>query len=116
SLGWDYTKDNLGYAILAFCMYYATADVRRLPHALVYFLIGIAVSIIAFLHTSETSSPFGIWRPQIYIPSGQDIKSGVLNTGIGQVPLTLINSIIAVVFLPPNLYQPSEKSAIPNIN
>ena len=114
SLGWDYTKDNLGYAVLVFCTYYATADVRRLPHALIYFLIGITVSIIAFLKTSELSSPFGIWRPQIYIPSGHDIKSGVFNAGIGQVPLTLINSIIAVVFLPPNLYQSS--SAIPKIN
>ena len=117
SLSWDYTKDNLGYAVLAFCMYYATADVRRLPHALIYFFIGIAVSIIVFLKTAELSSPFGIWRPQIYIPSSHDIKSGLLNAGIGQVPLTLINSIIAVVFLPPNLYQSSsEKSPIPKIN
>jgi MFS superfamily sulfate permease-like transporter len=117
SLGWDYTKDNLGYAVLAFIMYYATADVRRLPHALLYFLIGITVSIIMFLQTSEMPSPFGIWRPHVYVPSGSDVKSGVLNAGIGQVPLTLINSIIAVVFLPPNLYRSStEKRAIPRIN
>ena len=42
-LGWDFAKDNLVYAVLAFCMYYATADVRRLPHALIYFLIGIKI-------------------------------------------------------------------------
>jgi MFS superfamily sulfate permease-like transporter len=115
-LGWDYTKDNLAYAILAFWMYYATADVRRLPHALIYFLIGLTVSIIAFFHTSTVTSPFGIWNPRIYVPSGDDIKSGVLNAGIGQVPLTLINSIIAVVFLPPNLYQSAGKAPIPSIN
>ena len=32
------------------------------------------------------------------MPSGKDIKSGVLNAGIGQVPLTLINSVVSVVF------------------
>jgi hypothetical protein len=116
-LGWDYSKDNLGYAVLAFCVYYATADVRRLPHALIYFLIGITVSVIAYLQTSDVSSPLGLWRPHAYIPSASDVKSGVLNAGIGQVPLTLINSIIAVVFLPPNLYRStSEKSPIPTIN
>lgn len=115
-LGWDYTKDNLGYAVLAFCVYYATADGRRLPHALIYFLIGLTVSVISFLPTSELASPFGIWHPHLYIPSGQDVKSGVLNAGIGQVPLTLINSIIAVVYLPPHLYQSAEKAPIPTIN
>jgi len=116
-LGWDFAKDNLLYAALAFCMYYATADVRRLPHALVYFLIGITVSIIAFCQTTDLHSPFGIWRPQAYVPSAADVRSGVLNAGIGQVPLTLINSIIAVVFLPPNLYNSKAKEApIPTIN
>jgi MFS superfamily sulfate permease-like transporter len=116
SLGWDFTKDNLIYAALAFCLYYCTADVRRLPHALIYFIIGITVSIILFLHTSDVSSPFGMWHPQVYVPSVEDAKSGILNAGIGQVPLTLINSIIAVVFLPPTLYRSSQKSPIPTIN
>ena len=116
-LGWDFAKDNLLYAALAFCMYYATADARRLPHALIYFLIGITVSIIAFCQTTVLHSPFGIWRPHAYIPSAADVRAGVLNAGIGQVPLTLINSIIAVVFLPPNLYNSKAKEApIPTIN
>src|ERR1700738_4032959 len=117
SLGWEYSKDNLGYAVIAFCIYYATADIRRLPHALIYFLIGLAVSIIAFVQSQHVRSPFGLWRPHTYVPSIEDAKSGILNAGIGQVPLTLINSIIAVVFLPPNLYRSTaEKTTIPTIN
>jgi MFS superfamily sulfate permease-like transporter len=109
ALGWDIQNDNLYYGGLAFILYYATADLKRLPHALIYFLIGITVSVVLYLPTSDGSSPFGIWRPHIYVPSGADVKSGMLNAGIGQVPLTLINSIIAVVFLPPNLYPSHEE-------
>jgi MFS superfamily sulfate permease-like transporter len=117
SLGWDFHNDNLIYAILAFCLYYATADVRRLPHALIYFLIGITASIISYVQTSHPHSPIGFWRPQFSAPSLQEFKSGALNAGIGQVPLTLINSIIAVVFLPSTLYRSTaEKQAIPTIN
>ena len=63
-LGWDFTKDNLAYAAIAFCVYYTSADVRRLPHALIYFMIGICASVIVFLGNSEVRSLFGIWRPQ----------------------------------------------------
>jgi MFS superfamily sulfate permease-like transporter len=116
-LGWDYSKDNLLYALLAFCVYYATADFRRIPHALIYFLIGISFSIAAFVRSSHSKSPIGLWKPHVYIPSVADYKSGALNAGIGQVPLTLINSIVAVVFLPPNLYRSTtDKSPIPTIN
>ena len=116
-LGWDFHKDNLIYAILSFCLFYATAEIRRLPHALIYFLIGMTASIISHLQTSQFSSPFGIWRPHFSYPSPTEFKSGALNAGIGQVPLTLINSIIAVVFLPSTLYRSSaEKQPIPNIN
>ena len=45
------------------------------------------------------------------------MRSGIPNAAIGQVPLTVVNSIIAVVFLPPNLYHASSgKPVIPNIN
>jgi MFS superfamily sulfate permease-like transporter len=116
SLGWDLSKDNLIYAALAFCLYYSTADVRRLPHALMYFVIGITVSIVMFLQTSNAASPFGIWKPHVYVPSIKEAQSGMLNAGIGQVPLTLINSIVAVVFLPPTLYRSSQKPSIPVID
>jgi xanthine/uracil permease len=116
-LGWDMHKDNLIYAILAFCLYYATSEVRRLPHALIYFLIGITVSIISYVKLAQPHSPLGIWRPHFSVPSPKEYKSGALNAGIGQVPLTLINSIIAVVFLPGTLYRArAEKQAIPTIN
>ena len=116
-LGWDYTKDNLVYAALAFCIYHATVDVRRLPHALIYFIIGITISLAVYLQTSDVHSPFGIWRPHVHVPSPEEAKSGILSAGIGQVPLTLINSIIAVVFLPSNLYRSTaQRSPIPTIN
>ena len=116
-LGWDVHNDNLIYAILAFCLYYTTADVRKLPHALIYFLIGITASIISYTQATSVHVPLGVWRPHFSAPSPTEFKSGALNAGIGQVPLTLINSIIAVVFLPSTLYRSeAEKQAIPTIN
>jgi len=77
----------------------------------------MVISLVAYVQTSQVASPLGIWHPHIYIPSPEDAKSGILNAGIGQVPLTLINSIIAVVYLPPNLYPSTTGDApIPVIN
>ena len=45
-----------------------------------------------------------IWAPRLLIPSLGDFGRGTLEAGLGQVPLTTLNSVIAVVFLAEDLF------------
>lgn len=44
-----------------------------------------------------------IGHPHALVPSPQEIRIGVLAAGIGQLPLTTLNSVIAVTFLAEDL-------------
>ena len=107
-LGWVKPSwmDNLFWALAAFVMLLVTMAVPsrgglpRLPFALAVFLIGLALSITSLIHLSTNySSLFHIWRPEvIHIPWPSFLR-GALTAGLGQLPLTTLNSIIAVTHL-----------------
>ncbi|MCJ1400812.1 hypothetical protein MMC11_004020 [Xylographa trunciseda] len=40
-----------------------------------------------------------IWNPSMSIPSLSDFRFGAINAGLGQVPLTTLNSVVAVTYL-----------------
>ncbi|MCJ1421492.1 hypothetical protein MMC32_007856 [Xylographa parallela] len=44
-----------------------------------------------------------IWKPSVAVPSFADFRFGAVNAGLGQVPLTTLNSIIAVTYLATDL-------------
>jgi hypothetical protein len=46
---------------------------------------------------------FGGWKPQTFVPSWSQFQIGALEAGLGQVPLTTLNSIIAVSYLSADL-------------
>ena len=97
--------------ILAFLGLLASTTFRRVPYALIILLIGI-ISLIStpWLHRFN----FSIWHPHTSIPSPRDFGKGTLEAGIGQLPLTTLNSVIAVAFLAqdllPNVQTPSTTS------
>ena len=83
----------------------------RTPYVLVVLVIHLLV-LIPLIASKSSSSLFSIWRPQGFVPSLSDFRMGALNAGVGQVPLTLLNSVVAVVYLSadllPEVKTPSE--------
>ena len=44
-----------------------------------------------------------LWNPTTFVPSWSAFKTGALDAGLGQIPLTTLNSIIAVSYLSADL-------------
>jgi predicted benzoate:H+ symporter BenE len=86
--------DNLLWAIFAFLALLATQRSPRIPYALLIFLLGLIFSFV--LTGSQNLPAFQTWHPKTLMPSWRDFKVGALDAGLGQVPLTTLNSIIAV--------------------
>ena len=103
--------------LLAFLALLGTQRSRRVPFALIMLLIGI-VGATFFIYVSRirigTGDPnppkplpgFTIWHPTTFVPSPRDFGVGTLEAGIGQLPLTTLNSVIAVSFLAADLLPP----------
>ena len=114
----DRTGSNGLVLILAFLGLLASSTIRRIPYALIILLIGI-ISVIStdWLHPGfgEDFRPdFSLWHPHTFVPTLEDFGTGTLEAGIGQLPLTTLNSVIAVAFLAqdllPNTRTPSTTS------
>ncbi len=86
--------------ILAFLGLLASSTLRRIPYALIILLIGIITVISTpWVHRFNLS----IWHPHPIVPSPREFSKGTLEAGIGQLPLTTLNSVIAVAFLAQDL-------------
>ena len=114
----DRTGTNALVLVLAFLGLLASATFRRVPYALIILCIGIiAVISTDWLYPGwgEDFRPdFSIWHPHTFVPSPREFGKGTLEAGIGQLPLTTLNSVIAVAFLAqdllPNVQAPSTTS------
>ncbi|KAF8865151.1 hypothetical protein BDZ45DRAFT_613122 [Acephala macrosclerotiorum] len=102
-LGWTTPSpfDNLLWAFFAFIFLLLTQKFPKIPYALTIFLLGLILSII--IAGSNSLPSFRFWDPQTYLPSWTAFQSGALNAGLGQIPLTTLNSIIAVSYLSSDL-------------
>jgi MFS superfamily sulfate permease-like transporter len=93
--------DNLIWALFAFLALIFTQQFWRFPYAIVMFILAI---VLALCVTGSHNLPsLTIWRPHIVVPSWADFKVGAIDAGLGQVPLTTLNSIIAVSYLSADL-------------
>ena len=74
------------------------------PYALIILLLGIIIPCVGGPFGHGGSTPlFSIWNPHISAPSPAEFSTGALQAGLGQVPLTALNSVIAVTFLSADL-------------
>lgn len=92
--------DNYLLAAAAFLLLLLTTALhpRRIPYALLVFLLGLLLAALTLPH--PLSSPIlAPWRPHLHPPTRDDIATGTLTAGLGQLPLTILNSIIAVAHL-----------------
>ncbi|KAJ9236038.1 hypothetical protein DTO271D3_2173 [Paecilomyces variotii] len=116
SLGWIYPSwaDNLIWAIVAFLFLVITNSYRTVPYALIVFVVGLVFAIIVTAQSGSLPS-LEFWRPHMTIPVGSDWKTGAIGAGIGQLPLTTLNSVIAVVHLAADLLPGVQTPSITSI-
>ncbi|KAK2782551.1 hypothetical protein FQN53_009684 [Emmonsiellopsis sp. PD_33] len=117
SLSWTGPSwgDNYIWMIAAFLALSLSGIYQRAPYGLLVFILGLVFAFI-LLATSHAGLPsFGIWHPGIVVPAGSDWKVGIIDAGIGQIPLTTLNSIIAVVYLAGDLLPSVESPSITSI-
>jgi MFS superfamily sulfate permease-like transporter len=97
-------NDNYIWMIVAFLVLLSVSKAPRAPYALVVFCVGLVFAAIELNTSSDGSSPgFHMWRPYTQVPRGNDWEVGIFEAGIGQLPLTTLNSIIAVTHLAADL-------------
>lgn len=76
----------------------------RVPYALVLFVVGAFCVVSEIISGSHGRlQVFSIWKPYVLVPSWASFRTGAFYAGLGQVPLTTLNSIIAVAFLAADL-------------
>ncbi|KAI8073024.1 hypothetical protein BC940DRAFT_290362 [Gongronella butleri] len=114
----DEWADNYVWVLLAFLFVFSCYN-TRIPSALILFLLGVVFAFIRMYAGSATNVP----RPQIggYYPdtvihfTGSDFSNGFVNAGLGQVPLTVLNSVIGLAALIDDLF-PDKHSGIMDIS
>jgi Molybdate transporter of MFS superfamily len=102
-LGWTTPNpaDNLIWAFFAFVALLLTQTMPKVPYALLIFILGLVLSL--FIVGSHNLPSFEIWHPRTLVPNWAAFKTGALDAGLGQIPLTTLNSIIAVSYLSADL-------------
>ncbi|TID16977.1 sulfate transporter [Venturia nashicola] len=117
--GWG---DDYFWALGAFffLLFVTSVEKKRrgvlIPYALVVFAIGLVVASIQLSSGQSEDSNVEeahLWHPKFYIPQGKYFWT-TLSASLGQLPLTTLNSIIAVSHLStdllPNIAEPTPTS------
>ncbi|KAI5273760.1 hypothetical protein E4T47_03067 [Aureobasidium subglaciale] len=107
-LGWisPSWSDNWLWAMAAFVSLLLSSLISRVPYALLVFLLGLMLGGIqlASSHSPQERSGFHTWHPRVYTPSPSDFYKGAFEAGLPQLPLTTLNSILAVTSLSASLF------------
>ncbi|TKA65901.1 hypothetical protein B0A55_10872 [Friedmanniomyces simplex] len=104
-LGWVTPGyDNRLLAIAAFAFLVIAALIPRLPYALIVFTLGLVVAAATASTMGHDSSHAGLWHPSVVVPNGQAFRVGAIDAAIPQLPLTTLNSILAVTSLAATLF------------
>ncbi|KAJ5892175.1 uncharacterized protein N7473_008403 [Penicillium subrubescens] len=102
--------DNRIWATVVFLAFIVTNVYRKAPYILVLFSIGLVFAIIRTAVAGDLPA-FSIWHPWLVVPTPSQWWVGTVDAGIGQIPLTTLNSVVAVVHLAndllPNIQTPS---------
>ncbi|EXJ94853.1 hypothetical protein A1O1_03251 [Capronia coronata CBS 617.96] len=105
--------DNYLWMVAAFIALFALNTRPRTPYALILFVTGIVFAIIRIVGDNHHHLPgFQVWRPYTQVPSAKEWKTGILDAGVGQLPLTTLNSIIAVTHLAADLLPEIETPSV----
>ncbi|KAG0058963.1 hypothetical protein BGZ89_000818, partial [Linnemannia elongata] len=96
--GWDWAN-NYEWAcvtfIIVFLFYYRA---KRIPTAIIVFMIGLIIAFIKLYTNPPAKAVYpkiGIYTVSTIVPTPEEFKQGFLSAGLGQIPLTALNSVIA---------------------
>jgi hypothetical protein len=103
--------DNLLWALAAVLLILITFAYPRLPYAMIVFGIGIVLSVVRDSSESSTIRSSAIL---IVHPSGKDFWKATTTASLGQLPLTLLNSVIAATALASDLLPSPPYPAAPS--
>jgi hypothetical protein len=92
--------DNLLWAVAAVVLLLFTFAYPRLPYALIVFAVGILFSLLGPIRDTHTIPQASI---PIVRPSAKDFWDATTTASLGQLPLTLLNSVIAASALASDL-------------
>ncbi|RUS22310.1 hypothetical protein BC937DRAFT_89738 [Endogone sp. FLAS-F59071] len=101
-------SDNLIWGLLAFIFVFGFYYTPRLPTALIVFLIGLVFAIANMLTTPGGTAQVPAVRfnypTPISVPTPQEFGTAFVNASLGQIPLTALNSVIALQWLVEDLF------------
>ncbi|KAF2091904.1 hypothetical protein K490DRAFT_53073 [Saccharata proteae CBS 121410] len=104
-LGWTAPDplDNLLWAVGAAIFLLFTTRAPRVPYALLVFILGLILAGL-LVHRSNSSGVFGIsLHIPLVVPTPKTFGHAFVTASLGQLPLTTLNSIIAVTHLSADL-------------
>ncbi|KAJ3303223.1 hypothetical protein HDU76_005386 [Blyttiomyces sp. JEL0837] len=100
--------DNFLVMVLGFVFAMVCYNFRKVnPAAVVLFLYGIVVALVLVFGVGKVSFGGARLGPDFQgprVPVGEDFRVGFLNAGLGQLPLTILNSVIATSKLADDLF------------
>ena len=88
-------------AVLAFLFF--SSIYPRAPFVLVFIVLCVPLVLVDVSKPSSQGPRWSLWSPLPFVPSFEDFRFGAMNAGLGQIPLTTLNSIIAVTHLSADL-------------
>lgn len=116
-LGWTTPRwqDNLLWAVFAFAALLVTISAPRVPYALLLLMLGLVFAAVGLRGRSSSGEGNAEYHfpPHIpiVVPSWKVFWHSTITASLGQLPLTTLNSIIAVTHLSsdllPNVPEPS---------
>ncbi len=98
-LGWDsWLVGGMAVSLIVFSYFF-----RKVPAALILFLLGF---LFLGVHRPELFGEWGLtaWSPAVIVPAASDWWGGLVKGAVAQLPLTLLNSVVAVCALSGDLF------------
>ncbi|KAJ2555656.1 hypothetical protein GGH19_001373 [Coemansia sp. RSA 1807] len=104
-------SDNLWWASASFVLVLLVYERRRVPVAMIVFMLGVAFALAQTgAHHEFGDVHAGAHFVHASVPTAREFRTGFLSAGLGQLPLTLLNSVVALAALARELfpgYRPS---------
>ncbi|ORX60544.1 hypothetical protein DM01DRAFT_1404792 [Hesseltinella vesiculosa] len=114
----DQWADNFVWVFLGFLFVFSCYN-TRVPTAILLFLLGVIFAFVTMYAGSKTNLPrpqIGGYYPNTVVhPSSEDFRIGFVNAGLGQIPLTLLNSVVGLCALIDDLF-PDKHAGIMDIS
>ncbi|PVH92214.1 hypothetical protein DM02DRAFT_295941 [Periconia macrospinosa] len=107
--------DNLIWAIAAALLLLCTSYFPRMPYAIILFTVGIIFSLVSPERNSPSDSTSAAAAIPIIHPSGEDFWKATTTASLGQLPLTILNSVIAASALASDLLPSPPYPASPSV-